>query len=76
MWEWTTEIGDHKETETVQATETTEKTKPIGIYTVSRGGSFYDLGEGSVPVTFRYGNDRVDNYPNCAFGFRPVLYLK
>ncbi len=43
MWEWTTEIGDHKETETAQVTEATEKTKPTGNYAVLRGGSFSQL---------------------------------
>ena len=67
MWEWTTEVGDHKEDNSA----TTIK----GSFAVLRGGSFWD--NGSVdPICLRCGDESSSVNMNVHVGFRVVLYIK
>ena len=71
MWEWTTEVGNHSETQALL----TEKEAIDATYAVLRGGSFHNDGIGN-PVSRRNGefSNSISRYVGA--GFRVVLYIK
>ncbi len=69
MWEWTTEIGNHK-----TASSDGSSIASDGQFSVIRGGGFTDSGILSGLGT-RVGTWSV-NFANVDVGFRVVLYIK
>ena len=67
VWEWTTEVGNHKETD--------EAVTNGDSFAVLRGGSFRNNAPDD-PLCFRYGDHSSSNYMDVSVGFRVVLYIK
>ena len=74
MWEWTTEVGNHKETP-ASSTVSSPVQKNNGSFAVLRGGSFLDDGT-PYPLCCRIGHHESTAEMYVNFGFRVVLYVK
>ena len=72
MWEWTTEIGEHKiiDTTTNMIVYDTNDKEPFAVL---RGGGFNIFGS-TYSVAYSVGNHRIDSY-DIHVSFRVVLYI-
>ena len=70
MWEWTTEVGNHSETQNDQNNEN----KSRSGFAVIRGGGF-PLEGNNYPISYRHGNFGAGS---CILyiGFRVAIYIK
>ena len=71
MWEWTTEVGNHGENQTLL----TEEQVTSATYAVLRGSSFYNDGANN-PISTRNGNNSTSTARYVVDGFRVVLYIQ
>ena len=71
MWEWTTEAGNHSETQTLLTKEQVDNAS----YAVRRGGSFGNYGSNGS-ISCRHGGFSSSKDTAADIGFRVVLYIK
>ena len=72
MWEWTTEIGEHKIIDSTTNKVVFDESNK-GLFAVLRGGGFNIFGS-TYSVAYSVGNHNIESY-DIHVGFRVVLYI-